>query len=124
MPSWPSVHNCSCTSSWARQGRGSSPINLNRALLIDHANKSSKSLLGSGAQRHRLLIEHRLDRLARSLDVEAVQLDRVAAIGQDGVGVQQHLQPLGARQTPKPCFGQLAGRSRMTRAACTKSVRK
>ena len=31
----------------------------------------------------------------------------------------------GAREPdPKPCFGQLAGRSRMTRAACMKSVRK
>ena len=29
-----------------------------------------------------------------------------------------------ASQTPKLCFGQLAGRNRMTRAACTKSVRK
>ena len=27
-------------------------------------------------------------------------------------------------QTPKLCFGQLAGRNRMTRAACTKSMRK
>jgi len=50
--------------------------------------------LGSAAQRHRLLIEHRPDGLARCLDVEAVLLDQVAAIGQDGVGILQHLQPL------------------------------
>ena len=29
-------------------------------------------MLGSAAQRHRLLIEHRLDRMARCLDVEAL----------------------------------------------------
>ena len=45
------------------------------------------------SQRHRLLIEHRLDRLARCLDVEAVLFDQIPAIGQDGVGVLQHLQP-------------------------------
>jgi hypothetical protein len=39
-------------------------------------------------------IEHRLDRLARRLDVEAVLRDQVAAIDQDSVGVLQHLQPL------------------------------
>jgi hypothetical protein len=39
-------------------------------------------------------IEHRLDRLARCLDVEAVLRDQVAAIDQDSVGVLQHLQPL------------------------------
>jgi hypothetical protein len=50
--------------------------------------------LGSAAQRQRLLIKHRLDRLARCLDIEAVLLNQVAAIGQDGVNVAQHLQPL------------------------------
>jgi hypothetical protein len=41
--------------------------------------------------------------LARCLDVETVLLDQVAAIGQDGVGVLQHLQPLeviGRRRLP------------------------
>jgi hypothetical protein len=73
-------------------GRRASPINLNALTRL--ITRIILQALRSAAQRHRLLIEHRLDRLARCVDVEAVLLDQIAAIGQDGVGVVQHLQPL------------------------------
>src|SRR5262249_19188330 len=56
-------------------------------------------------QRHRLLIKHRLDRLARCLDIEAVLLDQVVAIDQDGVGVLEDLQPLGMIVMTQPYPG-------------------
>ncbi len=45
-------------------------------------------------QRHRLLIEHRLDRGPRRFAVEAVALHEVLAVGEDQVGVLHQLQPL------------------------------
>ena len=60
-------------------------VYVTRHLTADDLNRAFSGLitriilqnykLGSAAQRHRLLIEHRLDRLARCLYVEAVLLD-------------------------------------------------
>jgi hypothetical protein len=93
MPSWFSVHDSSCrivarVKDEVQRRSISIPLSglMTQIILQNH-------WLGSTAQRHLLLIEYRLDRLARCLDVEAVLLHQVAAIGQDGVGVPQHLQP-------------------------------
>ena len=53
-------------------------------------------------ERRRLLVEHRLDSQPRGFQIEAVLCHQVAAIGQDGVGVLHHLQPLEAVVVVQP----------------------
>src|SRR6202047_1915050 len=90
-------------------GKANSTIILGASLSVSHSLSVNLSVSGCRLREARF-ITALLDQHRPGDPCQLVGESRGQNVGMEALG--------GASQTPKPCFGQLAGRSRMTWAAC------